>query len=502
MWRDEANTIALATLPTISGVWQNLQYDSFPIVWLGVVRLLSAVAGPMNDSAFRVLGFFVGVSLVGALWFNARVFGHRYPVVALALVALSPSVIRWGDSMRAYGIGMVLIVVTAALIWRFTDTPSVSRFVAATIVGVLSVHSLYYNSVLLLAFCAGATAVACSKREWKVVCQLIGIGGISALSLLPYTMIIRQAESWNSLVRIPHYTFDWFWIKLFETIAPAGVWVFFVWIALLALVIPAGMAALLPRGFPLPARQREVALFALVTLLTGAVGSFAFLRTLSYYTQPWYYLTLMLVVGLSVDILLGAIVRDNRLRMTLSLAALVVGFGSVIAGWPVLNTRLTNADIVSSMLQKTANEGDFIVVNPWYDGVSFDRYYRGHAPWMTVPAIGFHKYHRYDLIMSMVQSPDTVAPVQVVMDKAGSTLNAGGTVFLVGALRRSAQGVQRSTPTAATAADQASQDEWSSRLDIFLARHALQFDSIAVASDRPVSRYENMGIVAIRGWRR
>ena len=113
LWRDEANTVGLATMPTIGEVASNLQYDSFPILWLAVIREFSLLAGPLNDPAFRALGFVVGVGVLAMLWLNARILGHSFPLFSLALLGFSPSLIIWGDSMRAYGFGILLILLTA-----------------------------------------------------------------------------------------------------------------------------------------------------------------------------------------------------------------------------------------------------------------------------------------------------------------------------------------------------------------------------------------------------
>ena len=102
LWRDEANTVALATLPTIRDIWTQLQFDSFPLLWLLIVRVIARVFGPENDQAFRAVGFLVGLGMVGTIWYYARTVYRSVPIVSLALLGLAPSVIVWGDSIRAY----------------------------------------------------------------------------------------------------------------------------------------------------------------------------------------------------------------------------------------------------------------------------------------------------------------------------------------------------------------------------------------------------------------
>src|SRR5207237_652428 len=123
-------------------------------------------------------------------------------------------------------------------------------------------------------------------------------GAVAALSLMPYVATIRNAEAWNMLVQIPNYDFHWFWTKLGETLDPAGGGALLVWVCLASAAAVYGIVAIIfPRWFNISEYQRDVALFALVTLLVGTTGIFAFLRAISYYTQPWYYLALLAVTA-------------------------------------------------------------------------------------------------------------------------------------------------------------------------------------------------------------
>ena len=39
LWRDEVGTIDFAAMPTLSALWQHLQYDNFPPLFVGVARV-------------------------------------------------------------------------------------------------------------------------------------------------------------------------------------------------------------------------------------------------------------------------------------------------------------------------------------------------------------------------------------------------------------------------------------------------------------------------------
>src|SRR5213593_5222629 len=68
LWRDEVDLVHLSLLPSFSEVWQNLQHDSCPILMHLVVRAWSAAGFGNTDPSLRVLGLYVGLFLLLALW--------------------------------------------------------------------------------------------------------------------------------------------------------------------------------------------------------------------------------------------------------------------------------------------------------------------------------------------------------------------------------------------------------------------------------------------------
>jgi hypothetical protein len=507
LWRDEANTVGLATLPTLGDVWRNLQYDSFPILWVVIVREFAAVVGPTNDPAFRALGFCVGAAVVASLWFNAQTFRHSFPLLSLALLGMSPSLILWGDSIRAYGFGIFLILITGPLLWRFVEQPSAPRFVAASAGAIASVHTLFYNSVLLLAFCAGAVAVCAQKRALKSAALVLLIGALPAISLAPYAVMIRNAGSWNALVRMPDYSVYWFYLKLDETLRPAGSWAITVWFQLFVLAVVIGLIALVRhRRVGLSPPKREAVLFSVVTLVVGVPALFFFLDVLSYYTQPWYYLALLALVAVCIDSLFGALIDVPTARIVRIAIVLLIAGATFFPAVRAVRTRLTNVDLVASRLRQIAQPDDFVLVYPWYNGVSFDRYYGGPAPWVTIPPIAYHRFHRYDLLKQRMMAGDQTAPIRPATDKAGEALRMGHRVFVVGGLEFPPAGERpKVLPAAPLPGDQwpepAYNSQWSSMVGYFLQLHAATLEVVQVRTQGRVSRYENLPLLAARGWR-
>src|SRR6476620_312863 len=73
LWRDEASAVQLGLKPDFSQVWSNLGFDSFPILFSILLRGWVSL-GFESDFGFRLLGLFIGLAVVAALWWNARQF--------------------------------------------------------------------------------------------------------------------------------------------------------------------------------------------------------------------------------------------------------------------------------------------------------------------------------------------------------------------------------------------------------------------------------------------
>jgi predicted membrane-bound mannosyltransferase len=235
LWRDEAGVVSIATMPTAHEMWSNVGHESCPILFPALLRAwFFAVGG--SDTAFRVFGFIVGLLMLGAVWLNGWFFHHSAPVVALGLLAVNASVVRWGDSLRAYGLASVLMLVTLAMIWCFARAPDLKRWLAAALGAVISVQCLFQNSFLLLAVCVAAAAVIARRQDFKNSLAALVIGLPAAISLLPYRAIIREARDWSLLSQIGFLP-ALIWTNLSGAMAPTVPWLRWLWIALAVAVI-------------------------------------------------------------------------------------------------------------------------------------------------------------------------------------------------------------------------------------------------------------------------
>ena len=441
LWRDEANSVNLATLPSFAEMWRVLDFDSFPMLFFAVLRGWTAIFGANDDLALRVLGLITGLGILGAAWASGRSFGIKWPVISLALIGLNPMLIRYGDSTRAYGLGIILILLTLRSFWRLVDLPgppATRRIIEATLLAVLSVQCLYYNSVLLLAIAAGAMAVAIQSRAWRTLCSILGIGMLAAVSLLPYIPMMRRVREWTFLVSAPHGGFSWLWTRLCEVLgSPSrlGIWL---WPSLMiaGLLIAAGVWAIGRRRQEPPPREiPQAVLFAAVALAVGVAGYAGFLRVLNYYTQPWYYITLAAFSACLLEVLFGGWSATSKSRIALRSVRLAVALLLICVAarpaWKEVPTRHTNVDAIAVRLQQLATKDDLILVPRWVCAISLYRYYHGPTEVLTLPPISEHRFHRYDLVLRQMMTPNPLSPVLVRM---GNVLRSGHRIFLVGPL--------------------------------------------------------------------
>jgi hypothetical protein len=536
LWRDEANSVNLATLPSFGQIWSLLEYDSFPIVFVTVLRVWTAVFGSGNDDALRALGLLTGLGVLGVLFRNARSLGARVPVLSLALIGLNPMVIRYGDSVRGYGLGILLILLTLGSFWPLVNLPSpppLRRIFPAAVLALLSVHCLFYNSVLLFAIAAGALAVTVRARAWRTAGIILGIGAISGSSLLVYAPMMTRKQDWTFMVSYPA-DFAWLWKRVCEVLGspdPVGIWL---WVGLffVGLGVVAGFAASriwrgraqspivanrVEHASPLAPRDTEPShatpdsvLFAAVALLVGVPGYAVFLRMLHYHTQPWYYVTLVAFAGCALDVLFGSWPSAVRFRLPLALRTVRVAVALLllclagIPAWYELRTRHTNLDLVAARLPAMATSDDVILVPRWECAIPLSRYYRGPAEIITIPPLADHRLHRYDLVLQQMMTGEPMQPVLARLEK---TLRSGHHVFLAGKLPaadyslpdlpplyRNADGTWHTGPYVKT---------WQLQVGQFLSAHAHRGGQIEVPipDQADVQRFENLDLWVAEGWR-
>jgi hypothetical protein len=375
LWRDEAAAVQLATMPSLKDVLHYFPHEAFPLLFPATVRSWSLVAGN-SDLSWRIFGFFVGVGIVAALWWNLWKTRRSVPLLSLALLGFNAAFIQWGNSMRGYGLGILLLLITAGLVWRLVELPADTRWAGppakgstrrgrtgkdagstqgkrtgmsallapfasipnfrarlllAVFFAVASVQCLLHNTILLFAICVGAMTLTIVRKrvargpstgpirpldfsylltytvQDPAFMAVFVVGFVALLSLLPCWIPLSEARSWDIVVRLP-VTLDGLCTKINLALSSSFPWNAWVWGVLLLGGFGFCMASQSwPDCSSFGREQRSILLVSGATLFVAVIGYFAFLLFLSYPTEPWYYLALMAVVALFLDIAFDAL---------------------------------------------------------------------------------------------------------------------------------------------------------------------------------------------------
>jgi len=494
-WRDETCVVQIGTLPTLGDVWEMLPHDHCPILVPALVRLWTKLGLGNTDFGIRQLGFILGLMLTASYWASARIMRRGLPLVALSLVGVNVMVIRTGDSLRAYGLGSTLSVLSLALIWRAAKNPRPANLLWAAVVAVISVQCLYQNAVFIFAGCCGGFVVCLMERRWRDIVRILGIGFVAAISLLPYVAPIRASQDWWILARTG-FTMEMGLRNLstlmgFPSPIFAGLWIvlglFALYVAVLAVKEPALIGA------------RDLILFNTVAMVVGMAGFFAFLKSSNLPTQFWYFIPLLVFITPCLE----AILLNFRSWMSPAAAsfAVLMAIAACLAGIPQAKCRQTNMDLLAARLMKVASAEDYIVVQPWYYGVSFNRYYHGNTPWATLPQLANYEFHRYDQLKVRMQEEH---PIQPVIDQMLKTLQNGHRVWVVGGLDVSAKPPPEMNPAPNNPwgwADSPYAHVWGMQAGYAIATHALKAGVPPKVTEDCISPFEDVPVLIFAGWR-
>jgi hypothetical protein len=516
LWRDEVNTANLAQMSSLKELWNNMSFESFPLLWPLLLRGCDLLGLAGSDASIRVLGLYVGLFFLASLWLCSRWMGSRAPILSVALLGSLPAFIFIVGANRAYGLASCLLVLSFGTIWRVVEFPSRARVLWAGLVCFLFVQCVYYDSVFLCAMLAGGAMVTLRRRQWKTLWALIGIGAVAGASMVIYLPIFKPTAT-RAMNQPLSFDPSILWYTLSKSLtaqssARSGyngpeVWL---WIALLSVGSVAALLMQLTRqrqtrnqeaAMAITARIRaDLALFCVASMILGIVGYMAFLLKLQFVTQTWYYVEMLCLCAISLDGMLAAnwpaLCPWGLLRIGFIVAMMT---WNARPAWEEAHTRRSNVDLIAATLGQKASAGDLIVVESAWEGITFDRYYHGQTHWVTVPPINSHKVHRNDLAWEKLNEPDPMAPV---LREITDTLRGGNSVWIVGNM--AAMPPQRPPPPALGQPIKWWSRYlyyWSAQVLTHLLGHALQEQVLEIPVDGPVNCFENLPVSRFSGYK-
>jgi hypothetical protein len=490
LWRDECDTVATATLP-FPDLLRYFQFDALPLSFLIALRGYVAIAGN-NDASLRLLGVLIGIGLLAIAWWSARRLRIDAPLVFIALVILNPAFLIWGTTVRGYGLACVTIVFAFAATGKFLTHGTTRDAVLMGIAFVAAVQCLVSNTVLVFAISAGAIGVSLYRRQLKAAAMIAGALGAAALSFLPY-LATYSKTGWHVVLQTT-VTLSALSSAFLDSLGGnklALAWVVLIVVA--AIVCASHLAK--KNSSPLPA-------YALLVALFSVAGLCVFLKVLRYIPQQWYFLPLISLLAVALDLTLMSNATSTAVRAIKFCVCVVAVAITCSLSWPALTARQSNIDLAAHWLGAHARNNDLVVVNPWFVGVSFDRYYRGAAPWITVPMMNERRIHRYDLLQEKMTEDD---PVKDIRSTIESTLRGDGRVYLVGGVHLLEKNEQ---PLVLPPAPKSKYGwsllpyivVWSQQIGGLLQAHAQTVAEVPPFSDN-VNPEENVPLWQAEGWR-
>jgi hypothetical protein len=494
LWRDEAATFQLAQMPTISEIAGNFQHEAFPLPFPLLVRSYAAIFGA-SDASLRWFGFAVGVALIAAAWLNSRTVSGRGPVLFLPLFCLNATFLLWGTSLRGYGLGCVFLVLTIGLTAKAIRHPTFANAMAATVASIGSVQFMI-NAVPLIAAIAGSAILAFAiEKQFRRAAIACGCGAVCALSFVPYVHSYLNTD-WNVVLKYPT-DFASLWEKFQLALQEHSVAAAMLWYVAVPLIIIAALWqwAVLRRK---QSAEAIVLLFSIAANIFSIAAYYAFLKILSYATRPWYYLPLLCAVAGAIDLTAGLLSRIQWFRIGRIFFATVALVFLPFQVWSVAQQRLTDIDVLAHKLEHDAAPNDLIVVNPWHFAPSFYRYYHGPTPWITVPTMGEHRVHRYDLMKAKMIETDPLSDVRSAIQQ---TLQSGQRVWIVGGARPLDPSMPQLGPAPNPYFGWAGyMSYWSMEIGSFLNQHAAS-GQVVIEPMADVNDGENVPLLMAEGWK-
>ncbi len=558
-WRDECSSILLAQAPSWSEMWNHLGTDSFPGLFVSILRVWIRSGLGASDFGIGLLGILISLGLLLSVYLSCRAMQVRFPVLALCLIGLNSVVFYMGSSIRAYGLAALLIVACFAAFWRVAVQPTRWNAGMAFLLAVLSVHCNYHNSYLLFAIGVAAAAVAATERHWIRSVLILAMCFVAALSMLIYLPVIARYRS-EIIVSMYQVSVDLIVDTLSKTLAANGYLLFLGWFAgiftLLYVAVkqltrppaasdapaltadpasleanpasddPASVADSSPGKPPaadLPAvaepavadipvvaeptasEASSPGFYCLLTVIIAAVAGTVFFKISAMYPFPWHYIPFVAVCAVAIECGIGSGKHGSPLWLVKLLLACYVAAVSLPVAWHAAVQRRTNMDHVAAELEKNAQPNDLILVNPYWLRPGFLKYYHGSAPWRIVPVDPDDVTTAWPAsklsIRSVMEKPDSIRPTLDLVEK---TLRGGGKVWIVGNYVPLPPGEKPPKLIPAPHPDygwdnREYTDVWTAHLSYFLSKHAEDPRTFVIQSHGPVDDIEDLAFFSFEG---
>src|SRR2546423_8839205 len=320
IWRDEANSLQLAVMPTLHDVWHNLAFDSFPLLFNLILRAYVGLFGT-NDFVLRAFGIAVGALMVAVAWWNARALAAGVPIIFLVIVGTNATWLESGTAARGYGVGALAILIAFGLAANLVTRPNRKRLFVFAIVCLIAVHLVYFNIALIAAISAGLIAVFVLRKQLYGAVAVGVIAAVCVISWIPYLQLYEALDWQVVLTSAADLSVRNMLIKVGEMVGNGTIALALIWFASVLAALLAGARQLLRSLRQSPDSNVPTLLFAVTVALTGLVFQYIFLRAVGYSPQPRSFLGLFVIMTAIAELVLSILALGSFMRVTTWLLA-------------------------------------------------------------------------------------------------------------------------------------------------------------------------------------
>lgn len=424
LWRDEIAHINHSMM-SLSDMWSYATARPFPLFSMLIIHALGAIGIISSDLSIRIFGVIVYLITFFSVWLWMKKLSFSGHLLWI-LVFFNPSFFWIATAARPYGLGLLFSLNLFLLFLSLNQSFTLKKIIILNLLSILAVHTMFQNAFVVFAATVASVIVFLKRREWIPMGLFIASGSITALTLLPYSKILAQAGQWAVLTKaeLPFVHYLRAMVYTFGDISTlTGKIHLLAW----AVLICFGLFRLGGKYTrkQMNERDKNTALFLIFSGMISVSLLFITVYSSRVMPQHWHYSFILLMSGIMVSVIFQLEGRGLWLFAIIVLAL----FSNIVPLWHATTVRQTNMDIVAELLEKSADKNDLIIVNPWYFGTTFDRYYDGEAPWLTLPPLGDHKLTRYDLLQEAMKGSNAISKV---IQAAENSLSSNGDVWHVG----------------------------------------------------------------------
>ena len=509
-WRDECSSILLADAPSWTEMWNGLPTDSFPALFVSLLRSWKLAGLGASDSGVRLLGILFSLGIMISVVWSCRSLGVKVPLLAVSLVCLNSSMLYYGSSIRAYGLAALLIVACFAVFWKLILRPGYGNCALAFFLATLSIHCNYQNCYLLFGIGTAAALISLRNRFWKRGIVVLAICGMAASTMGIYYQVILRTQ--REVVSISHFQLSLATIAkgLGDTTSGGNLIVLAGWIALgVFLLVIASVAhgqsqRSTPKRWP-----PSPALYGVLAVVISALAGATFFKIHGMFPFNWHYLPFVALFGVAID----CGIQPSKASewwiapSKVAVACLLAGV-SIMPAWNAAQLRRSNIDLIAATLERDATANDLILVNPFWLRPSFKKYYQGETRWYRIPVDpnemgGAWQPGVGSSIRTMMSCENSIRPTLAL---ARETLRKGGRLWVVGGVQFLAPNEELPDLPPAPHPRYGWDNNvytmlWSMHLGHFLQRHSTTANSIALPVPNQVDSRENLPLIVIEGWR-